>query len=234
MLTKLFPAFLGIFLAVTPAVSARTAPLLLNVSLEYRPAFQHNQETWDLYVYLDGDLLAWVPRGGQFAPTPEVRFVRQVEPGPHVVRLAAEKHERRSGGRWFHEARIVPVEIFFSLSAEGNAEMSLRVIGNTGLLNAGGARAVAQITQDGRVLQSVEQAIRSSADWPSLCEEIEVNLDPKRKKIPRKVRSELEQCVRWESLWRSLESPAGSRDDARALLERYDFQPKLYKRHDAR
>ncbi len=205
----------------------------MRVEIEYLPNFPATGDgPGDLYVYLDGDLLAWIPTGGQFAPSPPAVFERGVAPGAHVVRLLEEKHAALSAGGWSHEARASPLELFFQLAAGGRGELTLRLIESSSVLANNPTPVSAVITQNGTTVQNLENAGPGLKKWPSLCEEIEANLDPRRKKVPRKARAELERCVRWADLWRSLDGGVPSREEARAVLERYDFQPRSYKRFD--
>jgi hypothetical protein len=196
--------------------------------IEYRPPFTAAAaDPWDLYVYLDGEPLTWVSKGGQLSATPPVRFTRELTAGQHVLRLLIENHERRSGERWFHEARVAPTEIVFRLAAGAEAEIDLRIaqprLGLGGLRGAEKGPVDVAIRQGGRVLLTLEDEGGDFADWPELCEEIEANLDPA-KKTPNRIAKALTRCVRWAALWRALGHETPNREQARARLEKYDYR----------
>lgn len=202
----------------------------LAVDIEYRPEFPHDAEPGDLFVYIDGDLLAWVSRGGQFAPSGPTRFDRPVAPGRHVVRLLHERHEPRAKGRFEHEARASAVEILFHLEPGADARLELRVVEDTQVFEKHRGPIAVTVTQGGRTIQSREQVGERLRDWPLLCDSVEANLEPGAK-VTRKVRKVLADCVRWEDLWRSVED-APSRAEVRQILERYAFEPRTYKRFE--
>lgn len=207
-------------------------PVRMRVAIDYQPVFPHDTEPGDLVVYLDGDLLAWVPRGGQFALTPTVRFTRRVEPGRHVLRLLQENHEPRSRGRWNHEARVSRTAVLFLLGPTGDAELEIKVAEpkETFALKERGPVSIL-VRQDGKILQNLIETDQRLTEWPALCDEIEANLDPQRK-VPKKIRAELEECLRWDFLWTDLEGGVATRDEARRILARYDYQPRSYKRFE--
>lgn len=205
-------------------------PVRLAVDIEYHPEFPHDAEPGDLYVYLDGDLLAWVSRGGQFAPSAPTRFDRPVAPGRHVLRLLHEHHEPRTKGRFEHEARASDVEILFHLEPGDDARLELRVVEETQVFEKFRGPIDVTVTQGGRTIQSREQVGERLRDWPLLCESIEANLEPGAK-VTRKMRKVLEDCVRWEALWRSVDD-APARAEVRKILARYAFQPSTYKRFE--
>lgn len=222
------------FLPTAAAPQTENGELVrMRVEVEYLPDFPATGDgPGDLYVYLDGDLLAWVPTGGQFAPTPPAVFERGVPPGAHVLRLLQEKHLARSAGGWSHQARAAPFELFFQLAAGGRGELTLRLIESSAVFATNPTPVSAMITQNGKTVQNLEKKGPGLDKWPALCEEIEANLDPGRKKIPKKARADLEHCVRWADLWRSLDGGVPARDEARAVLERYDFKPRFYRRFE--
>ena len=201
----------------------------MRFDLEYLPVFPYNEAPGDLFLYLDGDLLGWVFRGGQFAPTPPVRFERWVEPGEHVVRLFAETHERRGKG-WGHQARVSDIVIRFRLEPGGSGELRLKLESNKQVFAKDKGPISYTVTQNGRTLQNLERGGSDPHTWPLLCEDTEANLDPKRKKIPKKIVKELEGCKRWMSIWSELPAPPPDREAVRRILDRYEYEPRTYKR----
>lgn len=200
----------------------------MRLDLEYLPIFPYNESPGDLFLYLDGDLLAWVSRGGQFAPTPPVRFERWVESGEHVMRLAAETHERQGKG-WGHEARVSDVVVRFRLAPGGDGEIRLKLESNKQVFAKDKGPISYTVTQNGNILQNLERGGSDPHTWTLLCDDTEANLDPERKKIPKRIAKELEGCLRWPALWDELSAPPPERDAVRRILERYDYEPRTYK-----
>jgi len=208
---------------------AETAEIPIRFEIEYRPLFlADDEDPWGLYVYLDGQVLTWVSSGSQLRPSEPVRFERRLEPGLHVLRLFVENHEKRSGERWHHEARVAPEELVFLLEPGIPASVDVRIeqprFGLGGLVGGDKGPLNVEIRQGEKLLQSLFDAGYATDQWDDLCEEIEVNLDPD-KKVPRRLERELSRCVRWAEVWRSVEGEFPSREAVRDELARFAYRP---------
>lgn len=204
----------------SPAEPSGAVPMRFEV--RYQPVSVEDEEPWDLFVYLDGRLLARAeaPMAALFPRT--VTFEGRVEPGPHVLRVVQERHRRRSGG-WYHEARVSEEPVLFTLEPETPGELKLEFRQVKLALGAGDAPLSWRVTQGERTAAESGPAGTRPETWPPLCEEIEANLERgKRPALP--IRRELERCVRWTGLWPGI-AGVPSREEVRAELARYDFRP---------
>lgn len=206
--------------APAPADPSGAAPMRFEV--RYQPASVEGEEPWDLFLYLDGRLLAR-------AETPMVALFPKaatsegsLAPGEHVLRVVQERHRRRSGG-WHHEARVWGEPVRFTLAPGEPGELKLEFRQVKLALGGGEAPLSWRVAQGERtVAESGKTGTRPEA-WPPLCEEIEANLKPgKKPALP--VRRELERCLRWTDLWPGI-AGAPSREEVRAELARYDYRP---------
>lgn len=188
---------------------------------QYRSIADEDEEPWDLYLYLDGDILAWLPGGRPLFLSPEQEVTARLTAGRHVLRLAQERHSRRGDG-WFHEARVAPEPLSFEIRPGDPVFVDLKLREVRAAFTGDGVASFL-VMQGGEVLREVE-ALPEPEEWPRLCEDIEANLDPDRERPPRPVRAQLERCARWRSLWPE-EMAVPDREEIRARLERYDFQP---------
>jgi hypothetical protein len=185
------------------------------------PKVDFDHELWDLYVYLNGEPLAYVPPNTSFLDRGDaVEFRRSLEPGPHLLVVTQERHERQSKKRWRHEARVSPEVFAFEVlpNHDGEAELTY----NEGLLgtNSGGPLTF-RIVQSDQVTE-MEGVGGSPDSWAQLCEEIEANI-PEGKSPGRSAQDELARCVRWGELWHGIEGP--TRDQIREALAAFDYRP---------
>lgn len=208
--------------APAPAPAAPSGAVPMRFEVRYQPVSVEDEEPWDLFVYLDGRLLARAesPMAALFPRT--VTFEGSVAPGPHVLRLVQERHRRRSGG-WYHEARVWGEPVLFTLEPETPGELKLEFRQVKLSLGAGDAPLSWRVTQGERTAAESGPAGTRPETWPPLCEEIEANLERgKRPALP--IRRELERCLRWTGLWPGI-AGVPSREEVRAELARYGYRP---------
>lgn len=208
--------------APTPAPADPSGAVPMRFEIRYQPVSVEDEEPWDLFVYLDGRLLARAeaPMAALFPRA--VAFDGNLAPGPHVLRLVQERHRRRSGG-WHHEARVWGDPVRFTLEPGAPGELKLEFRQVKLALRAGDAPISWRVTQGERTVAESGQTGTRPETWPLLCEEIEANLKPgKKPALP--IRRELERCVRWTGLWPGI-AGAPSREEVRAELARYDYRP---------
>jgi len=209
---------------VAPRPALQGDAVLLELSIAYRPYRDpegDEDEQWHLFVYLDGRPLVWSDGKNWLSKSKKNREVSVlVSAGSHVLRLVQERHRRRAGG-WVHEARVCPDSIEFD-AADGRAQIGIEIKEAAGL---GFGKAVYRwVRWDGETAQ--ETSLPGPPEsWTMLCEEIESNyVDAE--KVPRRVRKQLESCVRWSDLWPA-DVDAPDRGTVRSRLESYDFRPVL-------
>ncbi len=195
--------------------------VLVRFELSYEPPkVDYDEELWDLYVYLDGEPLAYVPPILSVLDRSEVlEFRQRLAPGRHVIRVTQERHERRGRNRWRHSARVSDQQFAFDVEPVRDGELELAF--SEGFL---GARSTGPLTfrfrQQDRVTE-VEGVGGLPDRWAPLCEEIEAGFDGDTRS--RAEARALEGCVRWASLWGDVQAP--SRDAVRRALEKFDFRP---------
>jgi len=214
-----------------PSVASQPAPrgdaIPLELSITYRPFRDpegDEDEQWQLFVYLDGRPLAWSDGKNWLSRSKRNREVSVlVSARRHVVRLVEERHRRRAEG-WTHEARVCPVPIELDATA-GPLEIEIEIKEAAGL---GFGKAVYRWARlDGDDVEDTRLP-GPPETWAPLCEEIESNYTYGRK-IPRRVKKQLEDCVRWHELWPA-DADAPDRGTVRSQLERHDFRPVLTSR----
>jgi len=208
----------------TPPPSVRVTPPAMDedaieeccevdVSVLFRPFYpldDLDEDTgWDLYVYLDGSLLARAVRD-RAATTLSARL----SPGEHTLRLLWELHARQGRGEsatWEHEARVAPETLRFDLPpAEG---WKLEVVWDEGRFGSKKKPLSWNLVINGGPTMG-ESALGTPRDrWPVLCDEVEASI-PEGKDTPGWARRAMKGCVSWSSLWEGLDTVPG-RDQAR-------------------
>jgi hypothetical protein len=188
-------------------------------ALSYQPRFDVDEEPWDLFVYLDGEPLALVPRIKLFGRDEPLHLTRRLAPGHHVLRLAQERHRQDRHG-WTHQARASKRAFELDLASGLPADVELAFV--QPLLSLGDAGPVHFKTVQGDRTAEVDRTGGDPEAWPLLCEEIEANLAPG-EKPGRLARRQLAGCVRWGDLWPGGAAP--SREAVRAALQAADFAP---------
>jgi len=208
--------------AVEPrAAEPRSADGLVTVEFEfaYVPNWGEGETVWDLYVYIDGKPLSYVAEGGQLFDENILRFSRRLEPDRHVLRVLQERHE--GGRRATHEARVAPDTFAFELAAAPAAEIELFYREPMIDVGQGGGPLAFRFAQ-GNQVEVLEDLGGDPAQWPELCEEIEVGVS-ERKRASASFERDLEGCVRWRELWEGIEAPP--RGEVREYLEQFDYRP---------
>jgi hypothetical protein len=201
--------------AAAAPVPTAAEGVLVRFELSHLPRLDDGEEL-DLFVYLDGKPLSYVPAGGSlFGGGEPLRFTQRLPPGVHRLRAAFEVHREAGGDRWRHEARFATDSLRFELAP--GAPAAIRVEVRDDLLGA--AELSYRFEQEERVAE-IEDAGGDAERWPRLCEEIAADTTKKSERDRRW----LEQgCVAWNDLWP--EGGAPPRDEVREALEDFDFRP---------
>jgi hypothetical protein len=182
----------------------------------YRPyaSFDmEDQDKLDLYVYVDGALVARVRPQNRWPPAQDPEVALALEPGRHTLRLLRESHERQGGKdeRWRHEARACPDVVEFEV-APGH-DWSLDVEWTEPRFSTA-APLTWRLLRDGLEAAGAEKIGTPTDRWPHVCEDLES------RKASRLVAREMESCVRWTDLWGQLSVESSTRAAVRAELER--------------
>jgi hypothetical protein len=206
--------------APVPTPPAASGGVPVRFEIGYRPfTTDESAPVWDLFVYLDGRFLTWIKPAAISLTARTASFDRSLAAGHHVIRLVQERHTRRSGRSWVHEARVAPAALAFDLGAGEPWRVHLQLdqvkISRKGPLTlrvTSGEREVAAATGGGE-----------PETWSPLCEEVEANAAAGRSPSAD-ARRQLGSCVRWDGLWPGV-AGVPPRDRVRAELERDRFQP---------
>ncbi len=196
------------------------APVTFHISYqsmvdEYEVA---GDRAWDLYVYIDGIPVTYVPTQ-RLSNRPEIlEFARTLPAGTHTVRVTQERH-LKARGRWQHETRAAAQSFEFELEPEAPAR--LEVSFHQRLMDYSDPLTF-QLTQGQKVLDTGR--IGGDAElWPALCQDLQASV-PEGKKPSREQRQRLETCVDWEEWWSGLSVP--SRSEVLAAMAKFDFRPR--------
>jgi hypothetical protein len=195
---------------------------IVTVHLSYLPQFDEREggsaPPWDLYVYVDGLPVSYVPSARVDNRPETIEFERLVAAGEHTVRVAQERHVER-GGSWHHETRFAPTPFQFELDAGRPARLEVEF--HERLLDYQDP-LVFKLTQGERILDTGRLG-GDAERWPPLCADIEASV-PAGKKPSRKQRQRLERCLEWEGLWAEL--PVPSRQEVLDAMAELDFRPR--------
>lgn len=196
------------------SAEAEATGVLVTFRLSYEaPKVDFDEELWDLYVYLDGEPLAYVPPSFSILDREKaLEFKQRLTPGSHAVRVLQERHERRRGKRWRHAARASDQEFAFDLRTGISADIDLKYREGWLSEHSDGPLRFRLVQED--EVTELEWVGGSPERWPLLCEELEAE---------GRARDKLEGCVSWPELWGESEVP--SRKAVRDALELFDYRP---------
>jgi len=190
--------------------------------LSYAPRFEDGEPTWDLYVYLDGRPLSYVPAtaASVLAELAEpLVFERRIAPGTHTLRVSQERHGRRGSDAWRHQARVAPDVFHFDLEPGLEARIEVRFEQGLEALLTGRGPVTFRMTQGERGGE-LEAVGGYPEDWAEICEDVESET----REWGEKRRSRrLEGCVSWAELWPGAAAP--SRAAVWEALAAFDFRP---------
>jgi hypothetical protein len=200
----------------TPAAAGDEASsVLVTVVLSYLSRVEEPDPEWDLYVYLDGMPVSYVSHQGMQNRPSTIEFAREVPPGKHTIRVTQERHERRRSG-WEHWARTGDEEFVFELQPGRPARIEVDF--HERILDYSDPLAF-KLVQGSVVLDSGR--VGGEAEfWLLVCEDIESSV-PEGKEPSRAQRRQLEDCVRWNTLW----EVAPSRAEVLEAMSKFDYRP---------
>ncbi len=180
-------------------------------------------ERWNVFLYLDGDLVAWT-RPDQQGEAVEAR--RVIRAGSREMRVILQRYEKVRGG-WTYESLAVPTLVAFDAQVGDPLEIEVDLKRSWGLWrdrNDGGPLSYV-IRQGVRVLGESDGAGGNPVGWQPVCEDVEANF-PESQGVPRAYRSSMSRCVRWADLWNG-PGQNTSRTEILEDLAEYDFEPPV-------
>lgn len=181
------------------------------------------EERWNVYLYLDGDLIAWTRPNQQGDP---VEARRVIPTGSHEMRVILQRYEKSRGG-WSYESLAVPTLVAFDAQVGDPLEIEVDMERSWGLWRdrSDGGPLSYVIRQGVRVLGESKGAGGNPDDWQPVCEDIEANF-PESQGVPRAYRSSMSRCARWADLWNG-PAKETSRTEILEDLAEYDFEPPV-------
>ena len=155
-------------------------------------------ETWDVFVYLDGDLLGWVHPTLAAEPV-EVR--RLLSAGSHDLRVVLERYDAKSRMHRY-DSLSVPVPVAIEARPGAILEVDLQVKRIWGLWRDTDSSGPLSYTvkQGTEILTENTGTGGDPSRWRPICEDIEANF-PDAKKVPSVHRTAMSRCVGWPELW---------------------------------
>ncbi len=130
-------------------------------------------ERWSVYVYLDGDFVAWVRPDRKGEP---VEAQRVMQPGHHEIRLVLQRYEELRR-RWSYESLSVPTLVTFEVQSGDPVEIEVdmkRIWGLWRDRKAGGPLSYV-IRQGSQVLAENDGTGGNPDRWQPVCEDVEAN-----------------------------------------------------------
>ena len=199
-----------------PAPAKADGPVDVVFTFSYSPYVPEDDDEWQLYAYLDGKPLTYVPLGGLIGGKP-LQFDHPLEPGRHVLRLTQERHEQRKKSV-IHDARVGDLSIPFTVETAEPVKVEVRF--RQSLFRTKNPISY-RISQGDRV--DLQEELGGEPDrWAEICEDIEMGLEPGRK-VGRSTSRRLEKCLRWDSLWP--DHNATPRAEVLEALAKFDYRP---------
>ena len=180
-------------------------------------------ERWKVFLYLDGELVAWTRPDQQGEPVEARRVIRE---GRREMRVILQRYEEARSG-WNYESLAVPTLVAFDAQVGDPLEIEVDMERSWGLWRdrSDGGPLSYVIRQGVRVLGESKGAGGNPDDWQPVCEDIEANF-PESQGVPRAYRSSMSRCARWADLWNG-PGKETSRTEILEDLAEYDFEPPV-------
>jgi hypothetical protein len=178
-------------------------------------------QPWGVYLYLDGELVAWSKPSLAGEP---VASRRLISVGDHELRVVLQRYEDLRGG-WLYESLSVPTQVVFQARAGAPLEIEVEVKRIWGLWRdrKDGGPLSYVVRQGVEVIAEHEGTGGNPDRWQPVCEDVEANL-ANSPKVPKRFRGALNRCIRWADLWIG-KGRSTSRSEILAELARFDFEP---------
>jgi hypothetical protein len=178
---------------------------------------------WDVYLYLDGDLVAWTRPDQQGDP---VEARRVIPTGRHEMRVALQRYEESRGG-WSYGSLVVPTLVSFDaqVGAPIEAEVEMTRIWGMWRDRQDGGPLSYLIRQGTKVLGETKGSGGDPDHWQPICEDVEANF-PESQGVPRAYRSSMSRCLPWADLWTGPGKETSRKEILKSLAE-HDFEPPV-------
>ena len=178
---------------------------------------------WDVFLYLDGELIAWTRPD---AKGEAVEAHRVIPTGRREMRVVLQRYEELRRG-WSYESLAVPTTVVFDAQPGKRIEIEIDMSRIWGLWRdrkSGGPMSYL-IRQGDAVLAESDGAGGNPDHWKPVCEDVEANF-PDAAGVPGAFRNPMSRCIRWAELWTG-SGKATSRAEILEQLAEYDFAPPL-------
>lgn len=178
---------------------------------------------WNVFLYLDGDLVAWARPTLKGEPV-EVR--RVLLPGQRELRVVLQRYEELRGG-WLHESLSVPILIGFEVMPGIPAEIDVEMtrIWDLWRQRKDGGPLSYVIRQANEILAEHDGTGGDPDRWQPVCEDVEANFVGE-EIVPKRFRNSMSRCVRWSELWTGA-GQSTDRSEILTVLARDDFEPPV-------
>lgn len=178
---------------------------------------------WWVYLYLDGELVAWTKPSRRGEP---VEARRAIQSGERELRVVLQRYEDLRGG-WLHESLSVPTLVRFEAHPGKTIEIDVEVKRIWGLWRDrkdGGP--LSYLIRQGSEVLAEQQGTGGNPDrWRPVCEDVEANFRDA-DGVPKRFRNAMVRCIRWSELWTGTGSST-SRTQILDELAAYEFEPPL-------
>lgn len=175
---------------------------------------------WDVYLYLDGELVSWTRPTLEGEP---VEARRVIQSGRRELRVILQRYEELRGG-WLYESLAVPTLVAFETQAGDPIEIAVEMKHIWSLWRQGtDGGPLSFVIRQGNQTLVENQGIGGDPDrWQPVCEDLEANF-PDSEKLPSRFRNPMSRCVHWGDLWTGA-GQSTSREEILANLAAHDFQ----------
>lgn len=178
---------------------------------------------WSVFLYLDGDLVAWARPTLKGEPV-EVR--RVLKAGRREMRVVLQRYEKLRDG-WLQESLSVPILIGFEVMPGIPAEIDVEMtrIWDLWRQRKDGGPLSYVIRQANEILAEHDGTGGDPDRWQPVCEDVEANFVGA-ETVPKRFRNSLSRCIRWAELW----TGAGKSIDRSEILTdlaKDDFEPPI-------
>ena len=180
----------------------------VRVELLYAPRHDEDEEPWDLFVYLDGRPLSYVPASADvlgLVPGTPLELELELPARKHTLRVLQERHWKRRG-RWRHASRVGEPEFSFELATGTTAKIEVQFRQGWGEETD---PLTFRFTQGERVSDLVDVG-GDPERWADLCEDTGSKSGKK-------------DCVGWSGLWPGDTAP--SRAEVLDAMAAFSFRP---------
>lgn len=178
---------------------------------------------WSVYLYLDGELIAWTRPSVKGEP---VETRRMIDAGRRELRVVLQRYEDQRGG-WLHESLSVPTLVDFEVLPGNSVDVEVKMNRIWGLWREkkdGGP--LSYLIRQGVDVLAENQGTGGNPDrWQPVCEDVEANF-PDAQGVPKRFRNQMGRCIRWSKLW-TAGGQSTSRSEILGDLAEYDFQPSV-------